>query len=120
MLDDDCYGRHAPGTGADRRLPRLRCRCRRFLLTFVRDPLRTLPQAVYEEPVVVHYNGHNVVAYVTDPPLIERVLLQDAASVSEVAAGESAFFTARSATDILTSEGAGWRCSGAPPRRHSS
>ena len=27
---------------------------RRFLLTFVRNPLRSVPQSVYEQPILVH------------------------------------------------------------------
>jgi cytochrome P450 len=81
---------------------------RRFLLTFVRNPLRTLPQAVYEEPVVVHDNGHNVVAYVTDPPLIERVLLQDAAQFPKSPL-EKRVLHHTIGDGILTSEGASWR-----------
>ena len=43
----------------------------RFLPTFVRNPLRTLPVAVYEEPcLVVERKGrHN--AWVTDPAMVE-------------------------------------------------
>ena len=39
-----------------------RCRCAGSCLTFVRNPLSSLPRPVYEEPIVVHDNGHNVVA----------------------------------------------------------
>ena len=81
---------------------------RRFLLTFVRNPLRSLPQAVYEEPIVVHDNGHNVVAYVTDPVLVERVLLHDAPSFPKSPL-EKRVFHHLLGDGILTSEGAGWR-----------
>jgi hypothetical protein len=40
---------------------------RRFLLTFVRNPLRSLPQSVYEDRDPRARHGRNVVAYVTDP-----------------------------------------------------
>jgi cytochrome P450 len=81
---------------------------RRFLLTFVRNPLRTLPQAVYEEPIVVHDNGRYIVAYVTDPPLIERVLLQDAAAFPKSPL-ERIVLHHTLGDGILTSEGASWR-----------
>src|SRR6185503_2390804 len=47
----------------------------RFLFSFVRNPLRSLPRAVYETDLVVHDNGRGVAAYVSDPALIEEVLL---------------------------------------------
>ena len=81
---------------------------RRFLLTFVRNPLRSLPQSVYEQPIVVHDSGRNVVAYVTDPALVERVLLQDAqhflkSPLEKQVLGDTL------GDGILTSEGASWR-----------
>ena len=62
---------------------------RRFLLTFVRNPLSSLPRPVYEEPIVVHDNGRNVLAWVTDPALIEKVLLQSIAQFPKIAAREA-------------------------------
>ena len=62
---------------------------RRFLLTFVRNPLSSLPRPVYEEPIVVHDNGRSVVAWVTDPALVEKVLLQPSAAVPQDAAREA-------------------------------
>ena len=59
--------------GAARPLP-----LRKFLLRFVRNPLCALPQASYEEGLIVHDTGRAVVAWVTDPALIERILLHDA------------------------------------------
>ena len=81
---------------------------RRFLLTFVRNPLRSLPQSVYEHPILVHDSGRNVVAYVTDPALIERVLLQDSqhflkSPLEKQVLGDTL------GDGILTSEGASWR-----------
>jgi cytochrome P450 len=81
---------------------------RRFLLTFVRNPLRSLPQSVYEKPIVVYDSGRSVVAYVTDPALVERVLLQDAqrflkSPLEKQVLGEAL------GDGILTSEGASWR-----------
>ena len=49
-----------------------------FLARFVRNPLRALPRAVYEEPVVTYGGKRPLVAWVTDPALIENILLKDA------------------------------------------
>src|SRR5262245_32066334 len=81
---------------------------RRFLLTFVRNPLPSLPRPVYEEPVVVHDNGHNIIAWVTDPALVEQVLLQGGASFPKTPL-EKRVFTHTLGDGILTSEGASWR-----------
>jgi cytochrome P450 len=90
---------------------------RRFLLTFVRNPLSSLPRPVYEEPIVVHDNGHNVIAWVTDPALVEQVLLHGGAQFPKTAL-EKRVFAHTLGEGILTSEGASWRwrrrCS-APP-----
>jgi cytochrome P450 len=81
---------------------------RRFLLTFVRNPLRSLPQSVYAEPIVVHDSGRSVVAYVTDPALVERVLLQDAQRFPKSPL-EKQVLGHTLGDGILTSEGASWR-----------
>ena len=47
----------------------------RFLPTFVRNPLRTLPLPVYHEPMFVPPGMAGRVAWVTDPKLIEEILL---------------------------------------------
>jgi cytochrome P450 len=49
-----------------------------FLARFVRNPLRSLPRAVYEEPVVTYGGKRPLIVWVTDPALIEAVLLKDA------------------------------------------
>ena len=46
-----------------------------FLARFIRNPLRSLPQAVYQEPVVTYGRKRPLVAWVTDPELIEDILL---------------------------------------------
>jgi cytochrome P450 len=80
----------------------------RYLLTFVRNPLRSLPQAVYEDRILVHDNGRNVIAYVTDPALIERVLLHDAQSFPKSPL-EKRVLHHTVGDGILTSQGASWR-----------
>jgi cytochrome P450 len=81
---------------------------RRFLLTFVRNPLRSVPQSVYEQPILVHRSSRNTVAYVTDPALIERVLLQDAQRFPKSPL-EKQVLGDTLGDGILTSEGASWR-----------
>ena len=51
-----------------------------FILRFVRNPLRSLPRAVYEEPIVTYGKKKNrpLVAWITDPALLETVLLKEA------------------------------------------
>jgi len=81
---------------------------RRFLLTFVRNPLSSLPRPVYEQPIVVHDNGRYVVAWVTDPALVEQVLLHASAQFPKTPL-EKRVFGPTLGEGILTSEGASWR-----------
>jgi cytochrome P450 len=46
------------------------------LLRFVRNPLRSLPRAVYDQPIVTYGRKRPLVAWVTDPGLIEQVLVK--------------------------------------------
>jgi cytochrome P450 len=74
----------------------------------VRNPLCALPQAAYEEGVIVHDTGRAVVAWVTDPALIERVLLHEAERFPKTQL-EKRVFEATLGDGILTSQGASWR-----------
>ena len=49
-----------------------------FLARFVRNPLRSLPRAVYDEPIVTYGRKRPLLAWVTDPALVETILLKDA------------------------------------------
>jgi cytochrome P450 len=80
----------------------------RFLMAFVRNPLSALPQPVYEEPLVVQDNGRNVIVWVTDPALVEKVLLHDSAQFPKSPL-EKRVFAHTLGDGILTSEGASWR-----------
>jgi cytochrome P450 len=88
---------------AERPLP-----LRKFLLHFVRNPLSSLPRAVYENRIVVHDNGRNVVAWVTDPALIEEVLLGRSEEFPKTPL-EKQVFEHTLGDGILTSQGASWR-----------
>src|SRR5262245_65976102 len=78
---------------------------RRFLLTFVRNPLSSLPRPVYEEPIVFHDNGRGGIAWVTDPALVEQVLLHGNAQFPKTTL-EKQVFAHTLGEGILTSEGA--------------
>jgi len=81
---------------------------RRFLLTFVRNPLSSLPRPVYEEPIVAYDNGRGGIAWVTAPALVEQVLLQGSAQFPKTQL-EKRVFAHTLGEGILTSEGASWR-----------
>ncbi len=81
---------------------------RRFLLRFVRNPLSSLPRAVYEDGIVVHDNGRGGVAWVTDPALIEQVLLSRAEQFPKTPL-EKQVFENTLGDGILTSQGPSWR-----------
>jgi len=80
----------------------------RFLIRFVRNPLASLPQSVYERPIVLHDNGRSIVAWVTDPALVEKVLLHANAQFPKTPL-EKKVFANTLGDGILTSEGASWR-----------
>jgi cytochrome P450 len=81
---------------------------RKFLLRFVHNPLASLPRAVYEEGIVVHDNGRSVVAWVSDPALLETVLLAEAERFPKTLL-EKRVFAHTLGDGILTSQGASWR-----------
>jgi len=81
---------------------------RRFLLRFVRNPLASLPQPVYEQPILVHDNGRSVVAWVTGPDLIEQVLLHTSELFPKTPL-EKQVFAHTLGDGILTSQGANWK-----------
>jgi cytochrome P450 len=47
-----------------------------FLARFVRNPLRSLPRAVYDDKIVAYGGERPLVVWVTDPALIETVLIK--------------------------------------------
>jgi cytochrome P450 len=81
---------------------------RRFLFTFVRNPLSSVPQAVYEEPLVVLGNSRHGLVWVTAPALTEKVLLHASAQFPKTPL-EKRVFRHTLGDGILTSEGASWR-----------
>lgn len=89
--------------GAPRPLP-----LGKFLYRFVRNPLSGLPQAVYEDGMVVHDSGRGTLAWITDPALIEQVLLRAADRFPKTDL-EKRVFESTLGDGILTSQGASWR-----------
>lgn len=47
-----------------------------FIARFVRNPLRSLPRAVYQEPIVTYGKKRTLVAWVTNPELTDRILVK--------------------------------------------
>ena len=81
---------------------------RKFLFRFVRNPLSSLPQAIYEEKVIVYDNGRALIVWVCDPQLIEEVLLHGAERFAKTHL-ERQVFESSVGDGILTSQGASWR-----------
>src|SRR5690606_33242382 len=81
--DDDCTGRQAgvappalyPPTIEPPEQP---LRLAQFVARFVSNPLRAIPRAVYHEPMVVYPYARRGLVWVTDPALVERILLHEA------------------------------------------
>lgn len=46
------------------------------ILRFVRNPLRSIPRAAYDEPIVAYGRKRPVVAWVTGPELLEQILVK--------------------------------------------
>ena len=80
----------------------------RFIPRFIRNPLRALPRAVYHEPMLVHPHARGGFAWVTDPALIERILLHEADDFPKTPL-EKRIFEQTLGDGILTSQGQSWR-----------
>ncbi|MEZ5853238.1 MAG: cytochrome P450 [Hyphomicrobiaceae bacterium] len=80
----------------------------RFLPKFLANPLRTLPRQVYEEPLYSPPWLGGRMAWVTDPDLVERILLGEHEHFPKSPI-ENRIFTSILGEGILTSEGASWR-----------
>jgi cytochrome P450 len=82
----------------------------RFLFQFVQNPLRIVPEDAYREPIVVRRRsgGGGKAAWITDPRLIEDILIHNMAIVRKSELEKRVL--ARSIGDgILTSDGPLWR-----------
>jgi cytochrome P450 len=80
----------------------------RFLATFVRNPLRVLPEAVYREPLVQYQGRRILITWVTDPELVKVVLLEKRDSFTKTPV-EKRVLGRLLGNGILTSDGPEWR-----------
>lgn len=80
----------------------------RFIPRFIRNPLGALPAAVYDEPLVVNPHARGGLAWVTNPALVERILLHEADSFPKTPL-ERRIFDLTLGDGILTSQGQSWR-----------
>ena len=80
----------------------------RFIPTLIANPLRTIPESVYREPIVLAPRGPTAFAWVTGPRLVERILLHDHERFSKTPI-ERRIFHPIIGEGILTSQGAAWR-----------
>ena len=80
----------------------------RFLPTFVNNPLRAIPKAVYHEPLYAPPSMRGRMAWVTDPVLVEKILLGEHESFPKSTI-EKRIFEPIIGDGILTAEGAAWR-----------
>lgn len=79
-----------------------------FLARFVRNPLRSLPRAVYEEPIVLYGGKRPLVAWVTAPELTDRILVKDAATFPKTRLDRRVLKPVVG-DGLLTAEGEHWR-----------
>jgi cytochrome P450 len=81
-----------------------------FLRTFIRNPLSSLPAAVYEDGLVVRKfgKGRMGAVWVTDPALLEKILLTEMEQFRKTAI-ERRVFEGTLGDGILTSQDASWK-----------
>ncbi|AGK58697.1 cytochrome P450 [Hyphomicrobium denitrificans 1NES1] len=80
----------------------------RFFARFIRNPLQALPRSVYSEPIVAYGKKRPLVTWVTDPELIERILLRDVERFPKTPL-DRRVLTPMLGNGILTAEGDSWR-----------
>ncbi len=80
----------------------------RFVASFVRNPLSSLPRQVYEEPFVVFETRRSTIVWLTEPRLTEEVLLSRHEDFPK-SPMEKRIFAATLGSGILTSGGQHWR-----------
>jgi cytochrome P450 len=90
-----------------------------FLSRFVRNPMRVVPQSVFEEDWVVQSAGERPLIWITEPSMIKTVLLDEREKYQKLA--QIRLLGPLLGKGILTSEGADWRWqrqASAPMFRH--
>jgi cytochrome P450 len=91
-----------------------------FLFRVLRNPLLTLPRAAYEERLAITHRPGSTIVWVSEPALVEEVLLTNAADFEKTPM-EKRVFAATLRDGVLTSESKLWRWqrrSMAPMFRH--
>lgn len=78
------------------------------LAKFVRNPLRSLPRAVYDAPIVAYGRKRPLVTWVTGPDLIEQILVKRA-DVFVKTRLDKRVLKPLIGTGILTADGEHWR-----------
>lgn len=78
------------------------------LTRFVSNPLRALPRAIYEQPIVTYGRKRPLVAWITGPDLIEQVLVKRTDVFSKTRL-DRRVLKALIGTGLLTAEGEHWR-----------
>ncbi len=80
----------------------------RIVYRLVRNPLLTVPQAVYDEPMFVVRGPRGCIAWITDPTLVEELLVQRSSELLRTRV-EQRVFRQSLGDGVLTSDGALWR-----------
>lgn len=75
---------------------------------FVQNPLRALPRAVYEQPIVAYGRKRPLVAWVTGPELIEQILVKRTDVFAKTRL-DKRVLRPLIGTGLLTAEGDHWR-----------
>jgi cytochrome P450 len=92
-----------------------------FLGRFVRNPLRAVPLSVYHEPVVVYGRKRPLIVWVTDPALVENILLKNAEQFPKTRL-DRRVLKPIIGNGLLTAQGESWRWQrkiASPPFRHT-
>ena len=92
-----------------------------FVLRVLRNPLLTLPKAAYEEPITILNARGRIWVWVSDPALVEEVVLNRAGDVEKTPV-EKRVFSRLLRDGVLTADGKLWRWQRrtmAPMFRHS-
>lgn len=93
-----------------------------FLNAFVRNPLRSLPAACWEQPITAVATPRAMFVWISDPGLIETVLLKESERYPKARSIENRIFGPALGHGLLTAEGGSWRSqrkAAAPAFRHS-
>ncbi|MFM2422554.1 MAG: hypothetical protein RL291_1084, partial [Pseudomonadota bacterium] len=80
----------------------------RYFPTFVRNPLRSVPESVYHDPYLVPHTLNGRVAWVTEPSLVEKILLTTVEAFNKTPL-ERRILKPALGTGILTAEGQDWK-----------